>query len=226
MGYIGKSDLEHPSLAPYVAGVDDAELARLTEAYQAADQHIRALEARRDAARQEIAAIDEAIGELPAPAMDKALTQRARLSGLLAGLPTALGKAQRDRVLANLAWLQRVRDVALAEAERLHAELDPIMDQARDDQKHMGRAELAKEARQITEADLAEQYAAFTTRQAERRAQTEAARSRLARAEEVVSVCEIRAQQYGETVQLASRASWEVAAAARAAAPMRGLVPE
>ena len=222
MGYIGKSDLEHRALAPFVASVDDAELTRLTEVYQAADEHIRALEARRDAARQEIAAIDEEIGNLDAPATDKALTQRGRLSGLLAGLQTALGKAQRKRVLANLAWLRRVRDVALAEAARLHAEIDPIMDQARDDRRAINARELAKLSREITEEQLAEEHAAYRTRQAERYAQTEAARSRLARTEEVVSVCDIRAQQqYGDAVRLTHSSTWEVAAAPT----VRALVP-
>ena len=222
MGYIGKSDREHPSLAPYVATMDDAELTRLTEVYQAADEHIRALEARRDAARQEIAAIDEQIGELPAPAMDKALTQRARLSGLLDGLPTALAKAQRERVLANLAWLRRVRELALAEAERVHAEIDPIMEQARADRKAINARELAKLSREITEEQLAEEHAAYRTRQAERNAQTEAARGRLVRADEVVSVCEIRAQQqYGDAVRLTQPSTWEVAAAPA----VRSLVP-
>ena len=119
-----------------------------------------------------------------------------------------------------------MRDVARAEAERLHAELDPIMADARADRKHIDRAEAAKQAREITEADLAEQQQTYNARQAERRAQTEAARGRLARAEEVISVCEIRAQQYGDDVRLTSPASWEPAAAARAAAPtVRALVP-
>ncbi|HZG68963.1 MAG TPA: hypothetical protein VEZ12_19660, partial [Herpetosiphonaceae bacterium] len=144
MGNIGANDTQHPSLAPFIATIDDAELVRLTEAYAAADAHVRGLEARRDAAQQEIAAIDAQIGELPAPAMDKALTQRGRLSGLLAGLPTALARTRRERVLANLAWLRRVRELALAEAERLHAEIDPIMARAHEDRKAINDRELAK----------------------------------------------------------------------------------
>ncbi len=222
MGKIGANDTQHPTLAPFVATVNDAELTRLTEAYTAADAHVRGLEARRDAAGQEIAAIDEQIGNLDAPATDKALTQRGRLSGLLAGLPTALDRTRRERVLAHLAWLQRVRVVALAEAQRARDEIEPTMTAARDDRQQVNRAELAKLSREITEADLAEQQAAFRARQEERHAQTEAARGRLARAEEVVSVCEIRAQQYGDEVRLAHPSTWEHAAAnvARAAAPV------
>jgi hypothetical protein len=208
------NDLERPDVVTFLASVPaDDELARLTETYTAAMAHVTTLQARTDAARQDIARIDERLMAAPEE-QSKLLTQRSQQMAALEVYPAQLVEAIRRRGLAHLYWLARLREVALAEATRADEAITPHMTTIISMRKRLDRDDAHGAGyRQIGEgerATLAEQRAATIAEMSHDQQQ-------LQRAQEVAAVAQGRAQMvYGEGIALEQPALWTAALEQRA----------
>jgi len=203
------NDLERPDFVTFLASVPaDDELARLTETYTAAMAHVTTLQARTDAARQEIARIDERLMTAPEE-QSKLLTQRAQQMQALEVYPAQLAEAIRRRGLAHLYWLARLRAVALQEAARADEAIKPHVATVismrrrldRDDAHGSGYRQIGESER----ATMAQQRAAIIAEMSHDQQQ-------LQKAQEVAAVAQGRAQMmYGELIDLEKPGGWSYA---------------
>ena len=203
------NDLERPDFVTFLASVPaDDELARLTETYTAAMAHVTTLQARTDAARQEIARIDERLMTAPEE-QSKLLTQRAQQMQALEVYPAQLAEAIRRRGLAHLYWLARLRAVALQEAARADDAIKPHVATIvamrrrldRDDAHGSGYRQIGESER----ATMAQQRAAIIAEMSHDQQQ-------LQKAQEVAAVAQGRAQMmYGELIDLEKPGGWSYA---------------
>jgi len=203
------NDLERPDFVSFLASVPaDDELARLTETYTAAMTHVVTLQARTDAARQEIARIDERLMTAPDD-QAKLLTQRAQQMQALDVYPAQLVEAIRRRGLAHLYWLARLRAVALKEAERAATALTEPLATARGLRRRVDRDDVNGTGfRNITpaERDLMEQQRVAIS------ALVRDDQQQLQKAQEVAAVAQARAQMiYGDTLTLDAPGLWAAA---------------
>ncbi len=203
------NDLERPDVVTFLASVPaDDELARLTETYTAAMAHVTTLQARTDAARQEIARIDARLMTVP-DEQSKLLGKRAEWMQALEVYPAQLTEAMRRRGLAHLYWLARLREVALAEAARADEAIKPHVATVISMRKRLDRDDAHGSGyRQIGESERAtmgEQRAAIIAEMSHDQAQ-------LQRAQEVAAVAQARAQMmYGELIDLEKPGGWSYA---------------
>jgi hypothetical protein len=203
------NDLERPDVVTFLASVPaDDELARLTETYTAAMTHVTNLQARTDAARQEIARIDERLVTSPEE-QSKLLGKRAEWMQALDVYPAQLTEAIRRRGLAHLYWLARLRAIALQEAERAADALAEPLATARGLRRRVDRDDVNGTGfRNITPAErdaMEQQRVALKELVRDDQAQ-------LQRAQEVAAVAQGRAQMmYGELIDLEKPGGWSYA---------------
>jgi|GEM_PF-4696527 len=203
------NDLERPDFVTFLASVPaDDKLARLTETYTAAMAHVVTLQARTDAARQEIARIDERLMMAPEE-QSKLLGKRAEWMQALEVYPAQLAEAMRRRGLAHLYWLARLRAVALKEAERAADALAEPLATARAARKRLSRDDVnGAGSRNIGPGEreaMEQQRVALKELVRDDQAQ-------LQRAQEVAAVAQGRAQMmYGELIDLEKPGGWSYA---------------
>ncbi len=203
------NDLERPDFVSFLASVPaDDELARLTETYTAAMAHVVTLQARTDAARQEIARIDERLMTAP-DEQSKLLGKRAEWMQALEVYPAQFAEGMRRRGLAHLYWLARLRQVAQQEAERAADALAEPLATARAARRRVDRDDVNGTGfRNITPAErevMEQQRVAIKELVRDDQAQ-------LQRAQEVAAVAQGRAQMmYGELIDLEKPGAWSYA---------------
>ena len=197
------SALEHPELCGFLATIPpDAEEQRLAAAFRGIDEQLTARRGREAACQQEIAAIDAEFVDASAKQQEAMITRRMRLAAELQTLPAQLDVVTRRRVPAHLAWLRRVRALALGEAARAEAALDaPIAT------SHQLQVELWRdEARLAWQPLLSVDERAAKIEQARGlTAAMQPARDRLQRAQLVAEICQILA---GEKTNLDAPSTW------------------
>jgi hypothetical protein len=188
---------------------DDAELAQRTEAFAAADARLRDLYVKRDAYQAELDTLDGgALFDASAKEQAAIIQRRMLLVGLLAAMPAQLSAAMRARTLANLAWLQRVRQLARAQLQQAQGEVDGFMERRGALHKELNRIE----ERWLSPAEASEQTAAVMAQMQANATAALPAQSARGQAQMVVEVCEILSRQYGEQVRLDRRHTWDEAA--------------
>jgi hypothetical protein len=210
MSYIGPSH-HHPEIARFLGSIPtDAALETLTATVTAAWDRLSDLSRRRDAHAEELQALDSRpIFDASAKEQEATINRRMVLDGLLRAFPAQFARDQRAFARATLAWLARVRQLALDEAQRAQEALDPIEADARAGQTALSMAERAKEARQLTEDEYREHVAAFEAQRIPLHAQAQPLIDQRNLAAMAAQVCEILAQQYGARLRLDEPTTWQ-----------------
>ncbi len=192
-------------------------MAALSTTYEAAYTALEHARRRGDDARQRLPQIDASLVDAVGKERSTLLTKRAELTAEVESQPAIRAVLIRRHVLAHLGFLAHVSRAAHAQIDQATTALEPL----RIELARIDRRLFIDDARIAGAATLTEeQRAALQQERGELVRSMQADRARLSQAEMVVSICKIRAEQYGReleygrsnTVSLGNPSTWQAAA--------------